>query len=86
MYQILIKPAARKELKNLSPAVIKPVSAKIESLAKNPRPHGCKKIVYNRFTLWRVRVGDYRILYAIDDTVKIVDIQHIGHRRDVYRL
>ena len=85
MYQIVVKPSARKELRKLSVQVATAISEKIESLAQNPRPEGCKKLVNNKESIWRVRVGDYRILYAIDDEIRIVDIQHIGHRRDVYK-
>jgi mRNA interferase RelE/StbE len=85
MYQIIIKPAVKKELKKLSPSIVTPISIKIDNLAKNPRPPGCKKLVNNEDELWRVRVGDYRILYTIDDKIRIVDIVNIGNRRDVYR-
>ena len=85
MYQILIKPSAKKELKKLSPFIATSIANKIDTLAADPRPAGCKKLVNNKEELWRVRVGDYRILYAIDDVVRIVDIQQIGHRREIYR-
>ncbi len=85
MYQIVIKPSAKKELRKLSVQVASSIALKIDSLSKNPRPEGCKKLVNNKEELWRVRVGDYRILYTIDDTVRIVDIQHVGNRRDIYK-
>ncbi len=58
---------------------------KIDGLASIPRPEGCKKLVNDKQELWRVRVGDYRILYAIDDIIQIIDIHYVGHRRDIYR-
>ena len=85
MYQIVIKPSARKELKKLPVFIATSIARKIDSLAKNPRPEGCKKLVNNKEELWRVRIGDYRILYAIDDTIRIVDIHHVGNRREIYR-
>ncbi len=85
MYLITVKPSARKELKKLPASIATPIARKIDSLAKNPRPEGCKKLVANKEELWRVRVGDYRILYAIDDSIKIVDIHHVGNRRDIYK-
>jgi mRNA interferase RelE/StbE len=85
MYQIVVKPSARKELKKLPVPVATAVAQKIDGLSKNPRPEGCKKLLNSKEELWRVRVGDYRILYAIDDVVRIVDIHHVGNRRDVYR-
>ena len=57
---------------------------KIEALAKDPRPAGSQKLVGNKY-LWRIRVGDYRVVYAIYDDKKIVDIIAVRHRKDVYR-
>jgi mRNA interferase RelE/StbE len=85
MYQIVVKPAARKELSKLSPYIVQQIANKIEKLASDPRPEGSKKLVNSKEKLWRVRIGDHRILYSIDDVVKIVDIYHVGHRRDIYR-
>ncbi len=85
MYQIVVKPSAKRELKKLIPRTLALIADKIESLAMNPRPDGCKKLVSNREELWRVKVGEYRILYAIDDEIRIVDIHHVGHRREIYR-
>lgn len=85
MYQIVIKPSARKELRKLSVRIATNVAIKIESLAQDPRPEGCKKLTNNKENIWRIRVGDYRILYTIDDEISIVDIQHIGPRREVYK-
>jgi len=55
----------------------------ILTLADNPRPPGCAKLKGR--DEWRVRVGDYRIVYGIDDEQRVVEVVHIGHRRDVYR-
>ena len=85
MYQIVVKPSARKELKKLPVSIGTLIAEKIDSLANNPRPEGCKKLVNNKEELWRVRVGDYRILYTIDDRIRIVDIHHVGNRRDIYK-
>ena len=56
----------------------------IESLACEPRPRGCRK-VQGADNLWRIRIGDYRVLYTIDDQARIVDILAIRHRSDAYR-
>jgi mRNA interferase RelE/StbE len=85
MYQIVIKPTARKDLKRVPISMSGVIIKKIDSLSIDPRPEGCKKLVNNKQELWRVRVGDYRILYAINDTVQIIDIHYVGHRRDIYR-
>jgi mRNA interferase RelE/StbE len=85
MYQIVVKPSAKRELKKLVPRIVSLIVSKIDTLAVNPRPEGCKKLVTNKEELWRVKVGEYRILYAIDDEIRIVDIHHVGHRREIYR-
>lgn len=82
-YQILIKPAAQRQIKKLTPAVQKSLIALIESLAIEPRPSGCKKLK-GRQDQYRVRSGDYRIIYSIEDDALIVRIIKVGHRRDVY--
>lgn len=66
------------------PAVVNVrISAAIDGLKDTPRPPGCKKL-QGREDLWRIRVGDYRIIYAIDDTIRVVDVRRIGHRGDIY--
>jgi mRNA interferase RelE/StbE len=59
------------------------IVARLEQLAASPRPPGCKKLKSGD-NQWRVRVGDYRIVYEIDDTAKTVDVTRIAHRREVY--
>ncbi len=82
-YVVEIKPSARRELEDLSDSLIARLVPKIEALAANPRPSGCRKLRgYKDF--WRIRVGDYRVVYIIDDDRKIVSVTRIAHRRDVY--
>jgi mRNA interferase RelE/StbE len=82
-YAIDTKPSARGELENLSDNLIARLVPKIEGLAANPRPTGCRKLRgYKDF--WRIRVGDYRVVYIIDDDRKMVSVTRIAHRRDVY--
>ena len=57
---------------------------KVESLAVQPRPAGCKKLKGEQ-NLWRIRVGDYRVIYSLDDTHQIVDIIAVRHRSEAYR-
>ncbi len=57
---------------------------RIEALASNPRPPGCVKL-RGADDLWRIRVGDYRVIYSIDDGARIVDISAVRHRSDAYR-
>ncbi|MCA6364354.1 MAG: type II toxin-antitoxin system RelE/ParE family toxin [Bacteroidetes bacterium] len=56
----------------------------IEDLATSPRPQGCKKLAGQKSDFWRVRSGNYRIIYSIEDNILTVTVIRIGHRRDVY--
>ncbi len=82
-YAVEIKPSARRELERLSDTLIDRLLPKIEALGANPRPAGCKKLRGYR-DLWRIRVGDYRIVYIIDDVREILSITRIAHRKEVY--
>jgi len=79
---VLSKPAVR-ALRDLPANVNQRISIALDGLKEQPRPQGCIKL-QGREELWRIRVGDYRIIYAIDDTVQIIDVRRIGNRRDVY--
>ena len=83
-YQVEIAPAAQRDFKRLPPEVIRKVDAAILELEQNPRPHGCTKLEGSEDE-YRLRVGDYRILYVIDDKARRVTIAHVRHRRDAYR-
>ncbi len=85
MYTISIKPSALKELSKLPKATVKKTEKAIDALALNPRPDGVKKLKGSAEDLYRIRVGDYRIIYSIEDEIKIVDIIKIGHRKEIYR-
>ena len=82
-YAVELKPSARKELESLPDTVLTRVIRKIESLARDPRPGGCKKLKgYN--DLWRVRIGDWRVVYIINDATRLVSVTRIAHRSKVY--
>ena len=83
-HRIEVAPAAVRQLKKLDPSARRRVQAAIEILAEEPRPAGAKKLV-GEVDLWRVRTGDYRVVYSIDDGVLLVFVVAVGHRRDVYR-
>jgi mRNA interferase RelE/StbE len=83
-YSVSFARSARKELDILSKTVALRILKKIESLTGNPRPAGCKKLTGQNF-LWRIRIGDYRVVYSIDDTNRIIDITIIRHRSSVYK-
>lgn len=83
-YQIEWKPSALREFKKL-PADIRPeVERKVEALAENPRPDGCRKLAGMEKT-YRMRHGDYRIIYEVEDSRVLVHILRIRPRRDSYR-
>ncbi len=84
MYKIIIKKEALKELKQLPKTIVVIISQSIEQLSETPRPSGCKKLKGTAENLWRIRVGNYRIIYLIDDVIRIVNVRNIGHRKDIY--
>jgi mRNA interferase RelE/StbE len=82
-YTVEIKPSAGKELDALDDALFARVDRKILALAQNPRLPGCKKL-RGYENLWRIRVGEWRVLYVIDDAAQLISITSIAHRREVY--
>ena len=82
-YRIEIKKSAAKEIEHLPRKDMQVVLERIESLSENPRPHDCKKLSAQE--KYRIRCGNYRILYSIEDDILIVFIVKVGHRKDVYR-
>jgi len=83
-YRVELAPGAARDLRALPVAVRRRVGLRIESLALDPRPAGAKKLA-GLESLYRLRVGDYRILYQVLDRVLLVLLVGLGHRRDVYR-
>lgn len=83
-YQIEIAPAARRALARLSLETKRRIDEAILGLESAPRPSGCAKLIGDA-ELWRIRVGDYRIIYEIQDRQLLVLVVRIGHRRDVYK-
>ena len=82
-YSLQIKPSAAKELSALPKKDRARVVGKIQGLATDPRPQGCERL--SGHDLYRIRQGDYRILYTLNDAALLVVIYKIGHRRKVYR-
>jgi len=83
-YKIVFLPIARKELISLPQEIQKRVDKKIIALADEPRPHDVKAL-HGENKLYRVRVGDYRIVYNIEDKIITIVIVRVRHRKDVYR-
>lgn len=82
-YRIDFARSARKQLESLPDAIATRVLARIEVLVRTPRPNGCRKLVGSD-NLWRIRVGDYRVIYSIDDAKQVVDVNAVRHRREAY--
>ena len=83
MYSIQIKKSAYKELSQISLPYNKKIILAIDNLANNPKPEGVKKLKGQE--AYRIRVADYRIIYTIEEIIKVVEIQRIRHRKDAYR-
>jgi len=84
VYELLIKRFAEHDLRNLPDAVLGRVNARILALRDDPRPPGVRRLS-GALEGWRIRVGDYRIVYQIDDGAQTVTIVRVKHRREVYR-
>ena len=82
-YAVRFVRSARKDLEALRDAAVARIFPRIEALADDPRPPGCKKLRGAR-DLWRIRIGQYRVIYQIDDPVLVVEIRAVGDRKDVY--
>jgi len=82
-YSLFIKPSAAKELESLPAKPRQKIARKIQALGGDPRPHGSEKL--SGEDLYRIRQGDYRIVYGIQDKAASVVVIRIAHRRDVYR-
>jgi len=82
-YKILIRKTAAEELGRIPKKDLRRVIERVRSLGENPRPHGCSKLSAQE--RYRLRQGDYRIVYSIDDTGMTVEIFKIGHRSEIYR-
>jgi mRNA interferase RelE/StbE len=82
-YELRFKSSVAKDLRGLPPTDVRRILARVEALRTDPRPPGAEKLAaQERF---RLRQGDYRVLYRVDDAAAIVEVVKIAHRRDVYR-
>jgi mRNA interferase RelE/StbE len=82
-YRVALKSSAEKEFFRLPEHISFRILPKIKALATDPRPHGCKKLRGGRDE-WRIRIGDYRVIYIIDDVAGKVEVTRIAHRREAY--
>ncbi|MEJ2670713.1 MAG: type II toxin-antitoxin system RelE/ParE family toxin [Deltaproteobacteria bacterium] len=84
MYDVYLERAAERDLKKLPLKVFHRIIIQIKSLGENPRPTGCRKITGSKQD-WRIRIGNYRIIYEIDEKSRTVNIMRIRYRREAYR-
>ncbi len=82
-YKIFVKKSAEKELRQIPAKDLSKVVEKLKSLAQNPRPHGVEKMEGGE--RYRLRQGDRRMIYLIDDAEKLVTVIKVGNRKEVYR-
>ena len=83
-FRIAWKKSTRKDLRRLPPGVVDRVMAAVEALAQNPFPHGVEKLSGSEHA-YRIRLGDYRVVYEVVTESKLVEIQRVRNRKDVYR-
>lgn len=84
MYEILVERRAERDLKGLPAQDFRRIVVAIQALAENPRPPGCRKITGSK-SVWRIKVGPYRVVYEIDERSNAIRIMRVRHRRDVYQ-
>ena len=84
MYRVLLERRAEKDLSRLSSEIHDRVIAALQALMNNPRPPGCRKLAGDKND-WRIRVGDYRVVYEIADETRMVRVNRVRHRRESYR-
>jgi mRNA interferase RelE/StbE len=84
VYEVFLERRTERDLKRLPAAIFTRLIPHIKALSENPKPSGCRKITGSKND-WRIRIGDYRIIYEIDEEERAVRVMRIRHRREVYR-
>lgn len=82
MYKVQIERKAQKKLLKIPSPYYEPIRNAILNLAREPRPHGCKKLKGR--DAFRIRIADYRIIYEIHDAIFLIQVINLGHRKDIY--
>ena len=84
-YRLLVKPSAAKEIEAIGTKRDRQqIVRRVQAFATEPRPTGCEKLA-GHSTLFRVRQGQYRVIYTVNDAQRTVEVVKVGHRREVYR-
>ena len=84
-YVILLERQAEKELRSLPPQILRRIDKRLLALANKPWPRGSIKLKGKESEGWRIKTGDYRILYTVDKSKKVIKVYRIKHRREAYR-
>jgi mRNA interferase RelE/StbE len=84
VYEVYLERSAENDLKRLPASAFDRIVHQIKTLAENPRPSGCRKITGSKND-WRIRIGDYRVLYEVNDRGKAVRVMRVRHRCEAYR-
>jgi mRNA interferase RelE/StbE len=84
VYEVYLEGAAERDLKHLPIEVFHRIIPRLQALGEDPRPPGCRKIAGSERD-WRIRVGDYRVVYEIDEAARAVRVFRVRHRREAYR-
>ena len=84
-YSIEFDRRVKKDLKSVPTQEMERIKAAISNLSSNPRPSGCKKLKGKNYEYFRIRVGDYRVVYTINDKVLLIIIIRVGHRKEIYQ-
>ena len=83
IYEVIITSSAQKEIRKLQKIEVQRIIPVIQLLSNDPRPSGCKKLTSTQ-NIYRIRIGNFRVLYSIDDVIRIVEVSGVRHRRDAY--
>ena len=84
MYEVSLERRAERDLKKLPGEIFYRIIPYIKALSENLKPSGCRKITGSKND-WRIRIGDYRVIYEIDERAKAVKVMRVRHRKDAYR-
>lgn len=84
MYEVHLERTAERDLRRLSVQAFHRIAPRIKALSDDPRPLGCHKISGSEKD-WRIRVGDYRVIYEVDEKAKAVRVMRVRHRKEAYR-
>ena len=84
MYEVYLESAAERDLRRLPADIFHRIIPRLQTMAEDPRPPGCRKLTGSEND-WRIRIGEYRVIYEIDEGQRVVRVFRIRHRREAYR-